>query len=170
MKDYEQQIIRLQSQIAKLTEQLASLRSEQSAYRKQCERRQDYLSSREILELLEARQGRSGSMATIKRWADSGQLGEVVDEREMFPLLDRKQGNKRFLYPREDVLRFLHDRGLLRPAYDILDRVLLCSPQGNQAALVTAIERRGDRFTYQVQLEETGEVVSEVAETDLTLP
>lgn len=170
MKDYEQQIIRLQSQIAEWTEQLASLQSEQRAYREQYERRQGYLSSREILDLLEARQGRSASMSAIKRWADSGQLGAVVEEREMFPLLEGKQGNKRFLYPREDVLRFLHDRGLLRPAYDILDRVLLTTPCGSAAALVTAIERRADRFTYQVQLEETGEIAADVAETDLTLP
>jgi len=170
MKDYEQQIVRLQGQIADLTAQLAWLQSKQRACSEQRERRRAYLSSREILELLGAHQGRSGSMATIKRWADSGHLGEVVDEREAFPLLANKQGNKRFLYPREAVLRFLHEKGLLHPAYDILDRVLLAAATGRRVALVTSIERHGERFAYQVQLEETGEIVTEVAETDLTLP
>lgn len=170
MKDYERQISRLRGQIAKLSNQLAQLEKQQQAYGEQCERRLAFLSSREILDLLAARQGRSGSIATIKRWADSGYLGEVVDEREVFPLLAGKQGNKRFLYPREAVYRYLHEKGLLRPAFDILDRVLLAAPSGSVRAVVTASERHGDRFTYQVQLEESGEVLTEVAEADLTLP
>ncbi|MDF2680238.1 MAG: hypothetical protein K0R47_1428 [Brevibacillus sp.] len=170
MKDYEQQIARLQDQIAELSEQLELLEIEHRAYIEQRQRRLSYLSSREILELLEARQGRNGSMATIKRWADNGYLGEVVDERDRFPLLESKQGNKRFLYPREDVYRYLHEKGLLCPAFDILDRVQLIMPTGSRGALVTSIEREKDRFRYQVQLEETGEVVEAVAETDLILP
>ncbi|MED4780902.1 hypothetical protein [Brevibacillus choshinensis] len=170
MKDYEQQIARLQNQIAELSEQLELLEMEHRAYNEQRQRRLSYLSSREILDLLVARQGRNGSMATIKRWADSGYLGEVVDERECFPLLESKQGNKRFLYPRKDVYRFLYEKGMLCPAFDILDRVQLIVPTGNRGALVTSIDREEDRFRYQVQLEETGEVVEAVAETDLILP
>ncbi|QRG65316.1 hypothetical protein [Brevibacillus choshinensis] len=170
MKDYEQQMERIQQLIAELSEQLSQLEQEQLAYNQQRKRRQSYLSSREILELLEERQGRNGSMATIKRWADNGFLGDVVDEREQFPLLESKQGNKRFLYPRDAVLRFLHEKGLLCPAFDILDRVLLASPSGRFGALVTCVEREDVHFRYQVQLEETGEVVEGVPEEDLILP
>lgn len=170
MKDYEQQIARIRNQLAQLNEQLIQLEAEHLAFCEQQERRLSYLSSREILDILEARQGRNGSMATIKRWADSGALGEVIDEREAFPLLASKQGNKRFLYPREAVFRFLHEKGLFEPAFDILDRVRLRSPSGQVAALVTSIERDGDRFTYQVQLEETGAVLTAIDENDLLLP
>lgn len=170
MRDYEQRIARLKSQLAELTQQLAQLEDEFSAYLEQRERRKAYLSSRQVLDLIEACHGRNGSMATIKRWADSGYLGEVVDERELFPLLEGKQGNKRFLYPRETVCRFLYEKGLLRPAFDILDRVCVSTPAGCIRGLVTSFDRRDDRFTYQVQLEETGVVLADVSESELSLP
>ncbi|GED72281.1 hypothetical protein BRE01_59830 [Brevibacillus reuszeri] len=170
MRDYEQEIARLKSQVTEATTLLAELEAEHHAYVTQCERRTVYLSSREILELLESRKGRVGSMATIKRWADQGYLGKVVDEREAFPLLVSKQGNKRFLYPREAVFRFLHEKGLLLPLYDVLDRVQIRIAEKKVSGLVTAIERYDQNFSYQVQLEATGEILSSIAEEDLFLP
>lgn len=170
MKDYDQLITKLKIQVVEATAQLARLEDERKAYLEQRERRLAYLSSREILELLEARHGRSGSMASIKRWADSGYLGEVVDERDAFPLLVSKQGNKRFLYPRESVLHFLHEKGLFSPAFEVLDRVHLKMAPDATWALITSIERSDHRFTYQVQLETTGDVLTTVAEEDLYLP
>jgi hypothetical protein len=157
MKDYDQQIARLKIQVLEATTQLAELENEKQTYLEQ-------------LDLLETRQGRIGSMASIKRWADNGYLGDVIDEREAFPLLEGKQGNKRYLYPRDVVLRFLHDKGLLSPAYEVLDRVQLMTAAGAAWALVTAIERDDHRFTYQVQLESSGDVLSSVAEEFLSRP
>ncbi|MGG1661219.1 hypothetical protein [Brevibacillus sp. NRS-1366] len=170
MKDYEQEIARLKSLILEATAQLAELEAEQQAYRLQRERRAAYLSSREVLDLLEARQGRVGSMATIKRWADQGYLGEVIDERDAFPLLLGKQGNKRFLYPRERVLALLYEKGFLSPLFEVLDRVKLRVEESDAWAIVTAIERHDQRFTYQVQLEASGDIVSSIAEEELSLP
>lgn len=170
LKDYDQQIARLKIQVLEATTQLTELENEKQTYLEQLERRRGYLSSREILDLLETRQGRLGSMATIKRWADNGYLGDVTDEREAFPLLEGKQGNKRYLYPRDVVLRFLHDKGFLSPAYEVLDRVQLMTETGSVWALVTAIQRDDHRFTYQVQLESSGDVLSSVAEEFLSRP
>ncbi|MED1721517.1 hypothetical protein EN829_053965 [Mesorhizobium sp. M00.F.Ca.ET.186.01.1.1] len=171
MRDYAQKIEQTKKQIAELHALLAELEQEQHAYLEQLEQRKTYLSSREILDLLNQKQGRYGSMASIKRWSDNGYLGDGVDEREAFPLLASKQGNKRFLYPREAVLAFLDEKGLLAPAYDVLDRVQL--RQANRDfcwALVTAVSRHDLRFFYQVQLEATGEVVPAVPEEELFLP
>ena len=169
MRNYDARIRQIQERIQELTAQLASLEAEREAYRQQRQRRQCYLSSREILELLEQRQGRKGSMASIKRWADSGYLGEVVEEREAFPLLARTQGNKRFLYPRKAVFRFFQEKGLLCPRYEVLDRVQLRVGQKKAWAMVTAVVPDALTFSYQVQLEETGEVLT-VPEENLTLP
>ncbi|WP_432774142.1 hypothetical protein AAFJ72_11950 [Brevibacillus gelatini] len=171
MKDYTRKIAQIKQHIAELTTQLAELESEQQCYHEQLAQRKAYMSSREILALLEQKHVRIGSMATIKRWSDRGCLGEGVEEREAFPLLASKQGNKRFLYPRETVLSFLYEKGLLAPAYEVLDRVRFrhaCRDTG--WALVTAVSRRDLRFFYDVQLETTGEVVLQVPEEDLFLP
>ncbi|MGN7470411.1 hypothetical protein [Brevibacillus sp. SAFN-007a] len=171
MKDYARQIAQVKQHLAQLTALLEELEEEQQRYHEQLEQRKAYMSSREILQLLEQKQVRIGSMATIKRWSDRGCLGEGVDERETFPLLAGKQGNKRFLYPRETVLAFLYEKGFLAPAYEVLDRVRLRqSRERADWALVTAVSRRDLRFFYQVQWETTGEVVLAVPEEDLFLP
>lgn len=170
MRDYDREIEAWRNQIITATAQIAQLELERASFLEQQHRRMNYLSSREILELLEARHGRVGSMATIKRWADSGALGEVIEEREAFPLLVNKQGNKRFLYPREDVLQFLREKGYLSPRYEVLDRVLLDTDKPCSHALIIAIEPCGHRFTYHVQLEATGELLTHVAEEDLLRP
>jgi hypothetical protein len=170
MRDYEREIVQLKLQIEDANTQLDQLEREREEHAAQQERRRAYLSSREVLGLLEERQGRKGSMATIKRWADHGDLGEVIDERLAFPLLVNKQGNKRFLYPREDALRFLFEKGILAPRFEVLDRVRLKDGNHEVYAVVTAIQRCDLRFTYQVQLEATGDVRIQVAEEDLSLP
>lgn len=170
MRDYDREIESWRNQVITATAQIAQLELERAAFLEQQQRRMNYLSSREILELLEARQGRVGSMATIKRWADSGALGEVIEEREAFPLLVNKQGNKRFLYPREDVLHFLREKGYLCPRYEVLDQVLFNKDTRRCHALIIAIEPSGNSFTYHVQLEATGELLTHVAEEDLLRP
>jgi len=169
MRDYDREIEAWRNQVITATAQIAQLEIEKEAYLEQQQRRQNYLSSREILDLLGERLGRVGSMATIKRWADTGSLGEVIDERESFPLLATKQGNKRFLYPREDVLHFLREKGYIAPRYEVLDRVLL-SKEKPGYALITAIEPCGHTFTYHVQLEANGELLTQIAEEDLLHP
>lgn len=170
MRDYDGEITQLQLQIQEATTQIAHLEKEREEHAAQLKQRLTYLSSREILDLLEARQGRKGSMATIKRWADSGQLGEVIDERQAFPLLVNKQGNKRFLYPREETVRFLYEKGFLVPRYEVLDRVKLKQGTCMVHALVTSVSRVDLCFIYQVQLEATGEVLSQITEDKLLLP
>ncbi|MEJ8546102.1 hypothetical protein [Brevibacillus borstelensis] len=172
MKDYDQLIARLKRQIAETTERLERLEAERIACEKQRLERKRYVSSREILDLLASRSGRTGSMASIKRWADDGLLGTVIDEREAFPLLSGKQGNKRFLYPRRDVLRFLHGRGLLVPSFDVLDRVRLERSGQSVCAVITAVavskaDTEDELFVYQAQLEESGEVIDDIPESAL---
>lgn len=169
MRDYERQIAQLQLQIQEAAAQIAQLEKEREEYASQQTQRMNYLSSREILDLLEARNGRRGSLATIKRWADRGELGAVVDERQVFPLLVNKQGNKRYLYPREEALRFLCEKGLLAPRFDVLDRVQLKQGKRCVHALVTSVRRDDLCFTYQVQLEATGEVLPNIPEDALLL-
>ncbi|MFS0553278.1 hypothetical protein [Brevibacillus sp. 179-C9.3 HS] len=170
MKDYDREIRLVKQKIADANALLIQLEAEHKNYLTQLETRTAYLSSREILEMMEARVGRVGSMATIKRWADQGYLGICIDEREAFPLLVSKQGNKRFLYPRESVLTFLYKKGYLRPIYEVLDRVQVNTGHIHCWGIITSVERSDQRFTYQVQLEKTGEVLLSVAEGDLSLP
>lgn len=172
MKNYPQLIARLRQQIEELTERLGALEQEWESFEAQQRLRQTYISSREILELLATRCGRTGSMASIKRWADEGHLGQVVEEREAFPLLAGKQGKKRHLYPRADVFRFLHQKGWLHPRYDVLDRVLLKVGDDVKWAVITAVNAReadsiDQLFVYQAQLEASGEVIEEIAENAL---
>lgn len=169
MKDYDQLIARLTQQIAEAMDRLERLEAERIAFEAQRSERKNYVSSREILDLLASRSGRTGSMASIKRWADDGLLGTVIDEREVFPLLAGKQGNKRFLYPRKEVLRFLHGKGLLVPKFDVLDRVRLERNGKWVCAVITAValskaDPADDLFVYQVQIEENGEVIDGVTE------
>jgi hypothetical protein len=168
VKDYDTLIAQLRQQIADATEQLRQLETERQSYIRQRFRRSQYLSSREILELLAARHGRTGSMATIKRWADEGHLGEVIEERQAFPLLAGTQGRKRFLYPKRDVFRFLHEKGLLQPAYDVLDRVIVHVGNEPKWAVVISSTLVEDRFLYNLQLEETGEMLNDVPEEEIT--
>ncbi|MBW5467297.1 hypothetical protein [Brevibacillus formosus] len=170
MKDYDLEIRVLKQKIVEAHALLRQLETERKNYLTQLERRKAFLSSREILEILETKAGRVGSMATVKRWADQGYLGDWIDERETFPLLVSKQGNKRFLFPRESVLTYLYKKGYLRPSYEVLDRVQLTRESTCCWGIITSIERSDQHFIYQVQLEKTGEVLLEVPEEELLIP
>ncbi|MFF0826107.1 hypothetical protein ACFYU8_05175 [Brevibacillus sp. NPDC003359] len=160
----------MKQKIADAQTLLSQLEAERKNYLTQLERRKAFLSSREILDILETKTGRLGSMATVKRWADQGYLGDYLDERETFPLLVSKQGNKRFLFPRESVLTYLYKKGYLRPSYEVLDRVQLTRDSQCCWGIITSVERSDQHFTYQVQLEKTGEVLLSVAEEELLVP
>lgn len=170
MKDYDLEIKVVKQKIADAHALLGQLETERKNYLTQLERRKAFLSSREILDILETKAGRVGSMATVKRWADQGYLGECIDERETFPLLTSKQGNKRFLFPRESVLTFLYKKGYLRPSYEVLDRVQLTRDSTCCWGIITSVERSDQHFTYQVQLDKTGEVLLAVPEEELLIP
>lgn len=170
MKDYDLEIRVVKQKIADAHALLNQLETERKNYLTQLERRKAFLSSREILDILETKAGRAGSMATVKRWADQGYLGDWIDERETFPLLVRKQGNKRFLFPRESVLTYLYKKGYLRPSYEVLDRVQLTRDSTCCWGIITSVERSDQHFTYQVQLEKTGEVLLSVSEEELLIP
>jgi hypothetical protein len=165
MRDYDDRMKALRRQIELATQQLRELEEERDAYERQRQLRQRYLSSREILELLAKRGRREGSLSTIKRWADEGYLGDMLEERVHFPLLATTQGKKRFLYPKREVCLFLYQKGLLQPKYDILDRV---QREGNQVqGIVTSVELRDDRFFYTIQEEGTQEILTGVPEEEL---
>ncbi|MED1784060.1 hypothetical protein P4V43_19755 [Brevibacillus fortis] len=170
MKDYDLEIRLVKQKIADAQTLLSQLEAERKNYLTQLEWRKAFLSSREILDILETKAGRVGSMATVKRWADQGYLGDCIDERETFPLLVSKQGNKRFLFPRESVLTYLYKKGYLRPSYEVLDRVQLTRDSKCCWGIITSVERSDQHFTYQVQLEKTGEVLMSVAEEELLIP
>ncbi|MCC8436688.1 hypothetical protein HP567_019255 [Brevibacillus sp. M2.1A] len=170
MKDYDLEIKVVKQKIAEAQALLSHLETERKNYLMQLERRRAFLSSREILDILETKVGRIGSMATVKRWADQGYLGDCIDERETFPLLVSKQGNKRFLFPRESVLNYLYKKGYLRPSYEVLDRVQLTKDSTCYWGIITSVERSDQHFTYQVQLEKTREVLLSVPEEELLIP
>ncbi|USG68111.1 hypothetical protein NDK47_12850 [Brevibacillus ruminantium] len=172
MKNYEALIAKLRQQMAEADAKVKQLEAERAQFEEQRQRRAHYLSSRDILELLVNRGNGTGSMASIKRWADDGHLGPVIDERLEFPLLAGKQGKKRNLYLRFQVYRFLHEKGLLSPKFDVLDRVQLILDEKRVWAVITAFDFReaelvDDLFVYQVQVEGTGEVYSDIAENAL---
>ncbi len=167
MKEYDRQIAELRCQIQQAARRLEELEAERDAYEQQRQLRQQFFSSREILHLLAERHGHKGSLATIKRWADEGHLGEVKEERTHFPLLASTQGKKRFLYPKDEVCRFLYQKGLFRPFFDILDRVRLARADSTIHAIVTKAELREDRFYYSLQVEGTTDIVDDVPEEEL---
>lgn len=159
MRDIEEKIKQVRARIVQATGELIELEKERlEALRLQGER-EKYVSSQEILDLIARTSGRQGSLATIKRWADQGFLGEVINEREHFPTLVHKQGNKRFLYPKEAVYPFLLKKGLLRPRFDILDRVRL---QGDPSfhGIVVAVTLCNGTFLYTIQKEGSQETMT----------
>ncbi|MFY0544268.1 hypothetical protein [Brevibacillus sp. H7] len=167
MREYERVMEELRLQIEQAAKQLRELEAKRDAYEQQRKLREHYLSSREILQLLSSRHGRTGSWATIKRWADEGHLGDVLEERVHFPLLAATRGKKRFLYSKRVVYGFLHQKGLLRPAYDILDRVRIKREGSLVLAVVTSAELMEDRFVYSLQIEGTAQTLTDIAEGEL---
>ncbi|MCM3760101.1 hypothetical protein M3212_04770 [Alkalihalobacillus oceani] len=128
-----------------------------------------YISSKEIIDLIYKQTGKKNNMSTIKRWADEGYLGTVLDEKEKFWALPTKQGKKRFLYPKEDVYSFLYEKGYLQPQYKILDRVYLPTTDARppEAGIVVSSHLLKTEFMYTIQLESTFELLKDIPENKL---
>lgn len=127
-----------------------------------------YISSKEIIDLIYKQTGKKNNMSTIKRWADEGYLGTVLDEKEKFWALPTKQGKKRFLYPKEDVYSFLYEKGYLQPQYKILDRVyLMTDARPSEAGIVVSSHLLKTEFMYTIQLEATFELLKDIPENKL---
>jgi len=152
MKEIEEKIERVRAKIEQATRELIELEKEREAALHLLQERAQYLSSQEMIDLIVQSCGRQTSLATIKRWADQGFLGKVVNERDLFPSLVHKQGNKRFLYPRETVFSFLVKKGLLRPLFEILDPVCL-RDDPTCRGIVVEVCRLEDSFLYEIQIE-----------------
>ncbi|UFJ42301.1 hypothetical protein LOK74_07375 [Brevibacillus humidisoli] len=174
MEDLQTRIVELQKRIRRDTVHLARLKQSQKEYEQQLAARAQYLSSKEILALIREHCGQSCSMTTIKRWADEGFLGEVLEERKLFPGLGGKRGNKRFLYHKPAVYRFLYQKGLLQPRYEVLDRVRIDSSayvpdaEGQTAVVIAADLSAELFFVYTVQVEMSSKIVREIPEHHLS--
>ncbi|WP_338752984.1 hypothetical protein [Bacillus sp. FJAT-52991] len=133
--------------------------------------RENYISSKEIIDLIEKKVGKKINMSTIKRWADEGFLGEVVEEKDKFWALQSKQGKKRFLYPKVDTYRFLHEeKGYLLPEYEVLDRVLVTQSEKEPLiGMVIDSHLHQDEFHYIIQIEGSFETLQDVKEKNLQL-
>ncbi|OXS73293.1 hypothetical protein B1B05_18590 [Domibacillus enclensis] len=154
----------LEQRITEYEMELEQLRSQLTLVAEQEAAREQFMSSKQIIELVRQQTGRELNMSTIKRWADEGYLGDVVDEKQAFPALRTKQGKKRFLYPKEEVRQFLHEKGYLLPAFDVLDQVWL---GGERAMVMKAALQKGE-FQYTVQLESTFDIQKGVMESQLS--
>lgn len=153
----------LEQRITEYEIELEQLRGQLAVVAEQEEMRKQFLSSKEIIERVHRYTGRELNMSTIKRWADEGYLGEVIDEKQAFPALRTKQGKKRFLYPKIDAYSFLYEKGYLTPAFDVLDQVWL----GRERAMVMdAVLEKGE-FHYTVQIESSFEVKKGIKESCL---
>jgi hypothetical protein len=158
MKEIDEQMKRLRAQIIRATNELPRLEKKRAARLALLKERAKYVSSQEILELIYQSSGRKASLATIKRWADQGLLGEVINEREHFATLVHKQGNKRFLFRKEAVYPFLLSKGLLRPRFDILDQVIVHAEPSHRGVVV-AVFLCEDSFLYTIQREGSQETM-----------
>ncbi|MCM3714293.1 hypothetical protein [Halalkalibacter oceani] len=127
-----------------------------------------YISSKEIIDLIYKHTGKKNNMSTIKRWADEGYLGTVLDEKEKFWALPTKQGKKRFLYPKADVYSFLFEKGYLQPQYKVLDRVSVeADGQPPEAGIVVSSQLLKTEFMYTIQLESSFALLKDIPENKL---
>ncbi|WP_053362872.1 hypothetical protein [Bacillus sp. FJAT-27251] len=132
--------------------------------------REKFVSSKEIVDLIERNVGKKINMSTIKRWADEGYLGEVIDEKEKFWALQSKQGKKRFLYPKAQAFAFLYEKGFLQPEFDVLDRVLVKNREMvPMIGIVISSSLDKGEFRYNLQVEGTLDRLKDVKERELTL-
>ncbi|MGP7818178.1 hypothetical protein [Niallia sp. 01092] len=159
IKSIEEKIESYQNFLINLNEELKELI-------KQEEERKRYISSKEIIDLIYEHTGKNTNMSTIKRWADEGYIGNIINEKDKFWALKSKQGKKRFLYPKEDVYNFLYQKGYLWPKYEVLDRVLISE---NNHELLTGIivnsYLKKDEFHYTIQVEGNMKIIKEIKET-----
>jgi len=166
----EDNIKTIEEKIKAYQEELNQLREELSALAEQEEERKKFVSSKEIVDLIYKKIGKKVNMSTIKRWADEGYLGEVIDEKEKFWALQSKQGKKRFVYPKVQAFTFLYEKGFLLPEFEILDRVVIMNSDGSQTIGIV-IDYRLDKgeFHYTIQIEGKFEILKEINERDLYL-
>ncbi|WP_151532749.1 hypothetical protein [Cytobacillus depressus] len=162
IKNTEEAIKVQQLYLKKLYEQLEAL-NEQEKERKK------YISSKEIIELIYKNIGKNVNLSTIKRWADEGFLGEVIDEKEKFWALHLKQGKKRFLYPKMNAFNFLYEKGYLFPQFEVLDRVMIMDQNNNSVIgiVVDSCLQKG-HFQYTIQIEETFAIIKDIEESYLS--
>ncbi|WP_203364306.1 hypothetical protein [Bacillus sp. REN10] len=164
----------IQKTEAKLKEQqelLQELYQRLEALTIQEKERQKYISSKEIIDLIERKVGKKTNMSTIKRWADEGYLGEVVDEKDKFWALQSKQGKKRYLYAKVDTYRFLYEeKGYLLPEYEVLDRVLVTQSKGEPLiGIIIDSHLHEDEFHYVIQIEGSFDTLKNVKERNIQL-
>lgn len=149
---------------------LQKLREQLDALDEQEKEREKFVSSKELVDLIYKKVGKKINMSTIKRWADEGYLGEVIDEKERFWALHSKQGKKRFLYPQIQAFTFLYEKGYLLPEYEVLDRVLVTNPKYyNTIGIVVNCDLNMGEFLYNIQIEGTFEILKDIKERELTL-
>ncbi|MFT8322291.1 MAG: hypothetical protein ABF649_15450 [Bacillus sp. (in: firmicutes)] len=162
MKSIEEKIASYQHTLHQLNEELKEVI-------KQEEDRGNYVSSKEITDLIYEKTGKNTNMSTIKRWADEGYIGEVIDEKDKFWALKSKQGKKRFLYPKTDVYSFLYQKGYLWPKYEVLDRVQISKNDDDKLLTGIIIDSclKNAQFHYTIQLEVSMKMVKEIQESCL---
>ncbi|WP_051331048.1 hypothetical protein [Aneurinibacillus terranovensis] len=148
--ELEEAIERLRQEIQEKKSLLRQLEEELAQSKKQQECRKRYISSKEIVDFVAMRSGKTINMSTIKRWTDDGHLGDAIDEREHFWALKTKQGKKRNLYLRSVVFPFLYERGYIEPLYDILDEV--CYIPQNLRGVIMECDILEGEFVYKLQL------------------
>ncbi len=126
-----------------------------------------YVSSKEIIDIMESNTGRTVDMSTIKRWSDKGHLGEVYNEKRKFWALDVGSGKQRNLYERKKVMNFLYNRGYIKPKFSILDYVAVLSRSAQLVGTVVRHELDINGFTYSVQLDESVDIINQIPEQQL---
>ncbi|WP_240376846.1 hypothetical protein [Bacillus piscicola] len=168
-KELEGLIRATEDKIKEYEQELQNMRKQLTVVIEQEKERKHYISSKEIIDLIYKNTGKKINMSTVKRWADEGYLGEVIDEKDKFWALRTKQGKKRFLYPKVDTHSFLHEKGYLHPEFDILDLVEINQPD-NEIITGTVVDSvlELDQFHYTIQAEDTFEVIKNVKEEFLT--
>lgn len=166
-KDLETMIKKTEEKIKEQQLLLDDLTERLEALNEQEKERKKYISSKEIIDLVFKKIGKTINMSTIKRWADEGYLGEVIDEKEKFWALHSKQGKKRFLYPKVNTYNFLYEKGYLLPEFEVLDRVVV--NQSNDPIIGIVIESRltKGQFLYTIQIEGAFETIKDVKESVL---
>lgn len=167
-EELQAEIASVETKIKENQERLRMLYHELDELIAQEQERAHYISSKEIIDLIFAFTGKQGNMSMIKRWADDGHLGEVVDEKDKFWALRSKQGKKRFLYPKINVFAFLYERGILTPKYDVLDRIVFQASPADVGIIISS-RLQIDRFMYTIQLEATGQVKQDVWEDEIAV-
>lgn len=169
-EELKQSISEIETNIKQQQAELRQLKKTLIDVLHQEKERQNYISSKEIIDLIDKNIGRKVNMSTIKRWADEGYLGEVVEEKDIFSALRTKQGKKRFLYPIVEVYHFLYEKGYLLPKYQILDPVVYTLEDNQElTGIVVDAKLTNGAFIYTIQIDNTTKLISSIKENNLTI-